>query len=156
MASRQEVFITDWWMSPRLYLKRPVDVQDPNDDVYRLDHVLRHALARGVKLYVLLFNEPRTALYQDSQATLRHFQSFLAPYGHLVSILRHPNNLLPTMVWSHHEKTVIVDQSIAFLGGLDLCIGRWDDSSHCITQRKEGSRVFFPGKEYHNTYLKDF
>ena len=60
------------------------------------------------------------------------------------------------MIWSHHEKTVIIDQSTAFLGGIDLCIGRWDTPSHCITQRQEGSKVFYPGKEYHNTCLKDF
>ena len=75
MAIRQVIFITDWWMSPMLHLKRPVDVNDPKDDVYRLYYVLRQALSRGVKvkLYFLLYNEPRTALYQDSQTTLRHF-----------------------------------------------------------------------------------
>ena len=33
-------------------------------------------------------------------------------------------------LWSHHEKCVIIDQSVAFTGGIDLCFGRWDDDTH--------------------------
>ena len=35
-----------------------------------------------------------------------------------------------TLLWSHHEKSIIIDQSIAFMGGIDLCFGRWDDDLH--------------------------
>ena len=31
---------------------------------------------------------------------------------------------------SHHQKFVVIDGKIAFLGGLDLCSGRWDDRQH--------------------------
>ncbi|KAK2717720.1 hypothetical protein QYM36_006488, partial [Artemia franciscana] len=46
-------------------------------------------------------------------------------------ILRHPDHV-KTGVYlsSHHEKLVIIDQSWAFLGGVDLCYGRWDDYKH--------------------------
>ncbi|WP_374650056.1 VTT domain-containing protein [Dongia sp.] len=33
---------------------------------------------------------------------------------------------------AHHQKIVIVDDSLAFCGGLDLTIRRWDDSRHCV------------------------
>ena len=33
-------------------------------------------------------------------------------------------------IWSHHEKLVVVDDAIAFCGGLDLAWGRWDDGDH--------------------------
>lgn len=32
--------------------------------------------------------------------------------------------------WSHHEKMVAIDQSIVFMGGIDLCFGRWDTIDH--------------------------
>ena len=32
---------------------------------------------------------------------------------------------------SHHQKFAVVDGTIAFLGGLDLCSSRWDDRDHC-------------------------
>uniref|UniRef100_A0A915B6S4 phospholipase D n=1 Tax=Parascaris univalens TaxID=6257 RepID=A0A915B6S4_PARUN len=38
-----------------------------------------------------------------------------------------------TFFWAHHEKLVIVDQLIAFVGGVDLCYGRWDDPRHMLT-----------------------
>ena len=31
---------------------------------------------------------------------------------------------------SHHQKYVVIDGHIAFLGGLDLCSSRWDDRQH--------------------------
>ena len=32
---------------------------------------------------------------------------------------------------SHHQKFAVIDGTIAFLGGLDLCSSRWDDRDHC-------------------------
>lgn len=40
--------------------------------------------------------------------------------------MRHPDNLIP-LLWSHHEKMVIIDQKIGFMGGLDICYGRMDN-----------------------------
>lgn len=37
------------------------------------------------------------------------------------------------LLWAHHEKSVVIDQSLAFLGGIDLAYGRWDDSQHRLT-----------------------
>ncbi|MBX3162710.1 MAG: phospholipase [Deltaproteobacteria bacterium] len=31
---------------------------------------------------------------------------------------------------SHHQKLVVVDRSIAFVGGMDVCNSRWDDRTH--------------------------
>jgi phospholipase D1/2 len=45
-------------------------------------------------------------------------------------VIRHPDHYPGgggVFLWSHHEKTVIIDQKIAFVGGIDLCFGRWDD-----------------------------
>lgn len=36
------------------------------------------------------------------------------------------------LYWSHHQKTVVVDCRVAFVGGLDLCYGRWDTREHRI------------------------
>jgi phospholipase D1/2 len=39
-------------------------------------------------------------------------------------------------LWSHHEKIVIIDQKVAFTGGLDLGYGRMDDNLHLISDEK--------------------
>jgi phospholipase D1/2 len=57
-------------------------------------------------------------------------------------------------MWSHHEKTVIVDQQVAFLGGLDLCYGRWDSSTHLLTDSHKAQ--FFPGIDYNNERINAF
>lgn len=48
----------------------------------------------------------------------------------LLQVMRHPN--LVTL-WAHHEKLLVVDQVVAFLGGLDLAYGRWDDVQYRLT-----------------------
>jgi phospholipase D1/2 len=45
--------------------------------------------------------------------------------------LRHPKTTIP-MLWSHHEKIVIIDKKVGFLGGIDLCYGRYDNQRHLL------------------------
>jgi phospholipase D1/2 len=33
---------------------------------------------------------------------------------------------------SHHQKFVVIDGCVAFVGGLDICSGRWDDRDHPV------------------------
>lgn len=47
-----------------------------------------------------------------------------------IKVMRHPD--LVTL-WAHHEKLLVVDQAVAFLGGLDLAYGRWDDVQYRLT-----------------------
>lgn len=49
-------------------------------------------------------------------------------------VMRHPDHVSSSVyLWAHHEKLVIVDQSVAFVGGIDLAYGRWDDDEHRLT-----------------------
>ena len=53
-----------------------------------------------------------------------------------IKILRHPDPMkdqLNSILWAHHEKIVIIDQTVAFFGGIDLCFGRWDNHLHKLT-----------------------
>ena len=53
-----------------------------------------------------------------------------------ISVMRHPDRAggdLTQFLWAHHEKLVVVDQSYAFVGGIDLCYGRWDNHQHQLT-----------------------
>ena len=70
-----------------------------------------------------------------------------------IKVLRHPDHITVTgtLLWvtndtynslhvflllgnfstkAHHEKLVIIDQSVSFVSGIDLCFGRWDDENH--------------------------
>jgi phosphatidylserine/phosphatidylglycerophosphate/cardiolipin synthase-like enzyme len=56
---------------------------------------------------------------------------------------------------SHHQKFVIVDGALAFLGGMDVCEARWDDRCHRAVNPVRLSRGK-PQKPYHDVqaYLR--
>ena len=72
--------------------------------------------------------------------------------GPNVKVIRHPDIVLPSF-WTHHEKIVVIDQHIAFLGGLDICYGRYDSQAHKVD---DNSQQMYPGIEYNNIRIKDF
>ena len=48
---------------------------------------------------------------------------------------------------THHQKSVVVDNEIAFLGGLDICPHRWDTQQHPIFPSPR--EVVVTGYSYH-------
>ncbi|XP_077999833.1 phospholipase D1-like [Glandiceps talaboti] len=122
-TAKEEIFITDWWLSPEIYMKRPVT----EGHMWRLDQILKRKAESGVKVFVLLYKEVEMALGLKSSYS-KHTLMRLHPN---IMVMRHPDHVPGgVLLWAHHEKSVIIDQTIAFLGGIDLCYGRWDDFSH--------------------------
>ncbi|XP_063059494.1 phospholipase D2 [Engraulis encrasicolus] len=123
--AKEEIFITDWWLSPEVFLKRPA-----TDDYWRLDTILKRKAEQGVKVCVLLYKEVELALGINSGYSKRTLMG-LHPN---IKVMRHPNHVASVVfLWAHHEKMVAIDQSVAFMGGIDLCFGRWDDSSYRLS-----------------------
>ncbi|KPI38498.1 Phospholipase D1 [Cyphellophora attinorum] len=62
------------------------------------------------------------------------------------------------LYWAHHEKLLIVDGRLAFMGGLDLCFGRWDTNQHSISDvhPSDVNLTLFPGQDYNNARVMDF
>jgi phospholipase D1/2 len=62
------------------------------------------------------------------------------------------------LYWAHHEKLCIVDGHIAFMGGLDLCYGRWDTHQHSIADlhARNVYDTVFVGQDYNNARILDF
>ncbi|XP_015216771.2 phospholipase D1 isoform X4 [Lepisosteus oculatus] len=124
--AKEEIFITDWWLSPEIFLKRPV----VEGNRWRLDYILKRKAQQGVRIFVMLYKEVELALginSEYSKRTLLH----LHPN---IKVMRHPDHVSSTVyLWAHHEKVVVIDQSVAFVGGIDLAYGRWDDREHRLT-----------------------
>lgn len=73
-----------------------------------------------------------------------------------VHVLRDPDFLMKQLgLWSHHEKIVSIDQKVSFVGGLDLCFGRWDTRDHVLFDEPDQGANFL-GKDYSNPRVKDF
>lgn len=150
--AKHEIYITDWWLSPEVFLKRPVAVEGGNYVItHRLDQILKRAAERGCKVFILLYREFEQALPNNSLYT----QLELMKLHPNIEVNRHPANLI--FLWSHHEKSVIIDQSIVYMGGLDLCYGRWDLDTYPLTEPgNDLNSVYFPGQDYSNVRIKDF
>ena len=126
-AAREEIFITGFFLSPEIHLKRPMVCGDK----WRLDKLLKRKAEAGVRIYVLIYKEIELTLPNNSAYSKR----VLALSHKNIKVLRHPDrindpNQFLTIMWAHHEKLVIVDQSVAYFGGIDLAYGRWDNHLH--------------------------
>ncbi|XP_060060200.1 phospholipase D2 isoform X2 [Erinaceus europaeus] len=167
LQAQEEIFITDWWLSPEIYLKRPA-----HSDDWRLDIMLKKKAEEGVRVSVLLFKEVELALGINSGYSKRTLM-LLHPN---IKVMRHPDQVT---LWAHHEKLLVVDQVVAFLGGLDLAYGRWDDVHYRLTDLGDSSesgapqppssgpdsqttpdlsdnQLFWLGKDYSNLITKDW
>ena len=58
----------------------------------------------------------------------------------------------PVSSGSHHQKFVVVDGHLAFLGGMDVCESRWDDRRHLAVNPLRLSRGQ-PVKPYHDVQV---
>lgn len=124
--AKEEIFITDWWLSPEIFMKRPV----VEGNRWRLDCILKRKAQQGVRIFVMLYKEVELALGINSEYSKRTLMR-LHPN---IKVMRHPDHVSSTVyLWAHHEKLVIIDQSVAFVGGIDLAYGRWDDNEHRLT-----------------------
>uniref|UniRef100_A0A8C1Q140 Phospholipase n=1 Tax=Cyprinus carpio TaxID=7962 RepID=A0A8C1Q140_CYPCA len=85
---------------------------------------------KGVRIFVMLYKEVELALGINSEYSKRTLQQ-LHPN---IKVMRHPDHVSSSVyLWAHHEKIVVIDQSVAFVGGIDLAYGRWDDLEHRLT-----------------------
>ncbi|KAI7907558.1 uncharacterized protein BX663DRAFT_547271 [Cokeromyces recurvatus] len=154
LSAKLEIYIADWWLTPELYLRRP---PEENED-FRLDRLLQRKAVEGVKIYIIVYKEMSVALTINSAHTKQWLQN-LHPN---IIVQRHPDHTFSNdntvLFWSHHEKIVVVDNRLAFIGGLDLCFGRYDTHNHPLSDYpSEGhDHEVFPGQDYSNPRVKDF
>ncbi|CAK9166850.1 unnamed protein product [Ilex paraguariensis] len=139
-SAKSEIYITGWWLCPEVYLRRPFHSHGST----RLDALLETKAKEGVKIYILLYKEVSIALKINSLYSKKK----LLNIHENVRVLRYPDHFSTGVyLWSHHEKLVIVDHHICFMGGLDLCFGRYDTIEHKVG---DCPPFLWPGKDYYN------
>lgn len=159
--AKDVIYIHDWWLSPQLYMRRPAAISQK----WRLDRLLQRKAREGVKVFIIIYRNVEAAIPIDSEFT-KFAMLDLHPN---VFVQRSPNQYKKNQFFfAHHEKICIVDHTVAFLGGLDLCFGRWDTPQHSVTDDKptgfEPSDLpkdadhcqLWPGKDYSNPRVQDF
>ncbi|KKY21562.1 putative phospholipase d1 [Phaeomoniella chlamydospora] len=159
--AKDVIYIHDWWLSPELYMRRPPAISQR----WRLDRLLKRKAEEGVKIFVIMYRNIESAIPIDSGYT----KFSLLDLHPNVFVQRSPNQIRQnTFFWAHHEKLCLIDHTVAFVGGIDLCFGRWDTPQHTVVDDKptgfedvnmpkdSDHCQLWPGKDYSNPRIQDF
>lgn len=137
-AARHSIFLLAWDIDSRLRL-----VPGGADDGYPepLAEFLHALVSERSALNVWLLNWDYTMLYAMEREWLAAMRLGWRSHHQLHYFMdaNHPIGA------SHHQKVIVVDDAIAFVGGLDLTGARWDTSAHRVG---DPARIDRDGKPY--------
>jgi phospholipase D1/2 len=144
-AAKHHIYIMGWWLTVEIPLLRG------NDASSSLLQLFHKKASEGVKINVVLYQEFSMLLYNDNMTAKKLLES-IHPN---IQCLTHPHRIGSNAIfyWSHHQKVVLIDDHINFVGGTDICLGRYDHPSHPL-QDPDGK--LFPGRDYVNFCIRDF
>lgn len=122
--ARHSILITGWDIDSRLRLPRS-DGEDPKDGYpVVLGEFLNKLAERGVEIYVLSWDFAMIYVFERELMPLFRLDWRTSERLHFRLDGNHPVGA------SHHQKIVVIDDMIAFSGGLDLTARRWDTTDH--------------------------
>jgi phosphatidylserine/phosphatidylglycerophosphate/cardiolipin synthase-like enzyme len=119
-GAQSHVYMTGWYLSPDFALVR-------NEEPTVLRNLLAE-LAQRVELRVLLWAGAPLPLFRPSRRDVRRVGRYLAEAG-----VRCALDSRERPLHCHHEKTIVVDDRVAFVGGMDLTSqdgDRFDTRAH--------------------------
>jgi phospholipase D1/2 len=126
--ARHSVMIVGWDIDSRVRLGRGGPVPDEGQDglPVTLLPFLNAVLERRPELRMYALAWDFSVIFTLERETLPSYRFALNAHPRLSFKL---DNAHPVSA-SHHQKLVIVDDAIAFAGGIDLAIRRWDTPAH--------------------------
>ncbi|WP_175793424.1 VTT domain-containing protein [Burkholderia ambifaria] len=143
LRARHTVFIVGWDVDSRMHLP-PVDRGDGLPDTLA---AFLHALAssrHNLRIYVLAWDFAMIyALERDWPPVYR--AAWRAHRGIRFRLDdTHPRGA------SHHQKLVVIDDRLAFVGGLDLTRARWDTPAHAADDPRRRDAHGMPYGPFHD------
>src|SRR5690606_25161430 len=100
---------------------------------------------RGVRIYVMPWDDTNPVQTYDDQTkiVLESINSHpeVNAKGRVQVLLAKSMATVNNSYFSHHQKQVIIDRKIAFIGGIDLAYGRFDDATYDLQADKSGRQV---------------
>lgn len=142
--AERTIFMAGWQFASDVELLRGDDVCDPAYPSSFLDF-LRELCEHKPALEVYLLPWDSSAVFAFEREPLQRLK--FRRKGHPRIHWRMDNSHPPGA--SHHQKLIVIDRSLAFVGGMDLCTSRWDDRQHCAA-KKERCTHGRPDGPYHD------
>lgn len=129
--AQQEIYIAGWQVNWDAQLDAAGT---------RLFDVLLKAARRDVKIYVMPWNDPGAGVEtydRSTKAALEHINKLTGKDNVIVQLAgSHPDEA--ESFFSHHQKQVVIDRKISFVGGLDVAYGRLDDEHFKLQANADG------------------
>ena len=119
-SAKKEVLITGWDFNP------DTKFCEPRAADMTILEILCACVKRDVDVRVLLWSDAIMQATEGAGKGVAKAVQVLVQNGILT------RTSTPGKLFSDHQKTVIIDGSVAYIGGLDLARGRWDDGSYHV------------------------
>ncbi len=135
-GAKEEVLILGWQVNWDAMLA-------PGLRLY--DLIYRNA-KRGIRFYVMPWDDTNPVQTYDDQTriVLDNINRRLGQTGKNARVHVLLSAALPDInasYFSHHQKCVVVDRQIGYMGGIDLAYGRYDDATYTLKPDADGRSV---------------
>ena len=158
LNAKEKIYITDFHINPELFLVRPVDekiylemaknkilTKDLDKNMSRLMDILDYKAKEGVKIFILLYYD-----YYFVKLNSKYTEDVFRKLNKNINLIRFPKNS-KNVLWTNHEKLVIIDDIMGYVGGFNLCWGSYDNIKHPIYEEENEEQIYeFPFKDYDN------
>ena len=145
LRAERYVLIAGWQFDSGVALLRGADAEHASAPVRLLELIEHAAQAKPqLELYLLAWDYSLVFALEREWMQRLKFRWLTNERIHFVFDDQHPLGA------SHHQKLVVVDQTIAFAGGIDLCDSRWDDRQHTPDRPDRVTLGGQPQKPYHD------
>jgi phosphatidylserine/phosphatidylglycerophosphate/cardiolipin synthase-like enzyme len=140
LRARRHIYISGWQFDTQARLLRPDPAAPPAHPIELLPF-LNHLCEVNPALEIYITAWDYSVLYALEREWLQKLKFDFQSHSRVhFEFLKHPNP-----GGCHHQKLVIIDGRVAFVGGLDLCDSRWDTRRH---SRGDPARIDTHGKPY--------
>lgn len=145
LQARESILLIGWDIDSRTVLDREPDASEPNTLGALLDLVVRSRPA--LRVHVLIWDTAIIYSWQREFWTELKFR-WLTPRR-----LRFRLDNNHPLGASHHQKIVVIDDAIAFVGGFDVSSGRWDTPAHASGDPRRNDPVVGAYAPFHDVAL---
>ncbi|WCJ39558.1 phospholipase D alpha 4 [Euphorbia peplus] len=147
-SAKHLIYIAGWSFNPNLVLIRDPETEIPQARGVKLGELLKRKAEEGVAVRIMIWDDETSLPIIKNKGVMRtHDEDAFAYFKHTKVICKlcpRLHHKFPTL-FAHHQKTITLDtrahnslnsdrEIMSFIGGLDLCDGRFDTEQHSLFQ----------------------
>lgn len=138
LRARRSVLIIGWDFDGGIALERGEGASQPDHLGPLLRNLVREREA--LQVHILMWNPALFSLLKGDFLPWTWGNWHRHPRLHFISDDSHPIGA------AHHQKLVVIDDRLAFIGGMDLTVERWDTRAHAPAEprRRDKGRAYAP------------